>query len=104
MKNKDVNWPELIAEWKASGMSQREFGALRGVSGSMISYYLHGGYKGYKKSNRTPKPKPKSNGVDTFTRVGAPEQLEVTTKNGIKLSIPVTVTADQLRTILGALG
>lgn len=96
-------WTALVHEMNKRGMRPTDFAREKGLNNSSFYSWVQkinkiGPYaeKGAK-ANKSVTPKP-----SIFTRVGPPETFEVTAR-GVTLKLPVTIAANNLKSIMEAL-
>jgi transposase-like protein len=87
MKRSRAEWEQIIQAQASSGMSKSEYCRSNGITENTFEYW---------------RSKLRSSGEPRFVKVGAEAKFEVQLKCGAILSIPITVGAEQLKSVLMA--
>jgi hypothetical protein len=109
-----ASWPNLIAQWRLSGLTQAEFCTRRGLSLPTFRYHL------YKPSRRLeapgPPPETATNGIPLFLPVVCPpapqcggllappaSSIEVILSDGLRIAVTPGFDPQTLRRVVDAL-
>jgi hypothetical protein len=109
------SWPNLIAQWRLSGLTQAEFCMRRGLSLPTFRYHLYKPSRGSRSLG--PPPEAATNGTPLFLPVvcsPAPQPggllapsaspIEVILAGGLRVAVAPGFDPDTLRRVVDALG
>jgi hypothetical protein len=99
---KQLDWPAIISEWQASGLTKRDFCTKRSLSYENFVYHSA---KKTKQDNPSPKLLPLKIANDPSSMCTAKtNHFTLYYPNGTRLSIPAQADKDTLKLILSCLG
>lgn len=96
-----IDWPTVVAKFRASGLSQSEFARQNNMNGPTLSAGLIRLKKSGKKSH---KMNGRANGHSNgFVQVGAPHMIELATAKGVTIKVRENIEPAVLRSLVEGL-